>query len=75
MSTVDERVERVREFWLQHRGEWGAKSRAVHLLFGPDAPAAGTYWERTMEVIELLEWEVEEEDKGAEHGTETKVKA
>jgi len=61
MTTTDERIEQLREFWEQHRREWGAKSRAVHLLFGPRAPAAGSYWDRTMEVIELLEWEGEEE--------------
>lgn len=61
MTTSEERIERLREFWQRHRGEWGAKTRAVHLVFGECAPAAGTYWDRTMEMIELMEWEGKEE--------------
>lgn len=59
----DERIERLREFWAEHAGEWGAKTRAVHLLFGERAPAAGTYWDRTMEMIELVEWQEVDECK------------
>jgi len=67
MSKKIELVERVRGFWQQHRGEWGAKTRAVRLLFG-NVPAAGSYWDRTMEALELLDWEEIEKQEAVRDG-------
>jgi len=67
MSKKSEWLDRLREFWQVHRGEWGAKTRAVRLLFG-DVPVAGSYWDRTMEVLELLEWEEIEKREDMQDG-------
>jgi len=67
MSKKSEWLDRLREFWQAHRQEWGAKTRAVRLLFG-DVPAAGSYWDRTMEVLELLEWEEIEKREDMQDG-------
>lgn len=48
-------AERLRPWWEAHRGEWGAKSRAVRYLFGENAPAGGHYWDLTMAAIARLE--------------------
>ena len=67
MSKKSEWLDRLREFWQAHQGEWGAKTRAVRLLFG-DVPAAGSYWDRTMEVLELLELEEIEKREDMQDG-------
>ena len=48
-------AERLRPWWERHGGEWGAKTRAVKVLFGKDAPPGGHFWEMTMRAIERLE--------------------
>ena len=56
-DTIEEMVEKLRPWWVENRGRWGAKSEAVAQLFGPDASPEGYWWRRTMEVIERIEQE------------------
>jgi S-DNA-T family DNA segregation ATPase FtsK/SpoIIIE len=51
-------ADRLRPWWVKHRGEWGAKTGAVRYLFGDNAPAGGHYWDLTMAAIARLEVEL-----------------
>lgn len=54
-DTVEVLAERLRPWWEKHGGEWGAKTRAVKVLFGEDTPPGGYFWEMTVRAIERLE--------------------
>jgi len=48
-------AERLRDWWIVHSGEWGAKTGAVRVLFGEDATPGGANWYLTMRAIDHIE--------------------
>lgn len=52
---VDSLVGRLRPWWAEHGGHYGAKSAAVRFLFGNNTPANGRWWYLTVEAIERIE--------------------
>jgi S-DNA-T family DNA segregation ATPase FtsK/SpoIIIE len=53
-------VAKLRAWWLENRGAWGAKAQAQRILY-PDAPNAGSYFEKTRQIIETIEAEAASE--------------
>lgn len=46
---------RLRPWWEKNGGRWGSKTKALHFLFGDQAPAAGFHWEMTQAAIDRVE--------------------
>lgn len=54
-ATVEELAERLRPWWVEHKEDYGSKSKALRFLFGEDIQPGGIFWHKTIAAIRLIE--------------------